>query len=79
MGTAGLALDGVAIYNSLAGPGDDTEEELFTFDRYNAHPSPDGTYHYHTTSQGPLEVLASYGMISEPIPGQAEIEIYGLM
>ena len=72
LGPVGIALDSVAIFNPLAAPGDDIEKERFTFDDYSAHPSPDGAYHYHTTSKGPLEVLASIGATSG-------VELYGVM
>lgn len=79
MGPAGMALDGVAMFNPLAAPGDNIENEKYTFDSYNSHPAPGGEYHYHTVSSGPLEVLAYKGLISKTTPGQAEIELYGLM
>jgi hypothetical protein len=53
MGAAGVALDSVIIFNPLAAPGDDIADEQYTFDPYNAHPAPDGTYHYHRDSPGP--------------------------
>jgi hypothetical protein len=68
MGPAGIALDSVLLFNPLAAPGDDIEKEKFTFDDYDAHPAPDGAYHYHTTSKGPLEVtggLEVYGMMCD--------------
>jgi len=71
MGPAGVALDSVALFNPLAAPGDDIEEEKYTFDRSNAHPTQDGTYHYHTSSVGPLEVLAAVG--------SGALEVYGIM
>lgn len=79
MGAVGVALDSVAIFNALAAPGDDIAAERFTFDDYNAHPAPDGTYHYHTDSKGPLEVLASIGAVTTTVPGQADVELYGVM
>ena len=78
MGTAGIALDSVAIFNSLARPGDSIEDEIATFDAYAAHHAG-GNYHYHTATRGPLEVLQSAGIISNPTPGSAEIEVYGIM
>lgn len=71
MGAAGVALDSVALFNPLAAPGDDIEQEKYTFDRYNAHPTQDGTYHYHATTPGPLEVLEAVG--------SGTLEVYGIM
>ena len=79
MGTVGIALNGVSIFNSLAAPGDVIENEVTTFDAYNAHPEMSGNYHYHTDSAGPLEVLEALGLTSSSTPGAAEVEIYGIM
>jgi hypothetical protein len=75
----GVALDGVSIFIGLAAPGDDIEDEKYTFDEYNAHPEMSGTYHYHTDTRGPLEVLEYKGLIDSTTPGDAEIELYGIM
>ena len=79
MGPVGVALDGVSLFNSLAAPGDDIENEKFSFDYYNGHPEMSGTYHYHTTTKGPLEVLEYQEIIQTPTPGSGEIEVYGIM
>jgi hypothetical protein len=79
MGAAGVALDSVVLYNPLAAPGDDIENEKYTFDSYNAHPDPSKTYHYHTTSKGPLEVLQKLGLTTNTTPGSGGIELYGIM
>jgi hypothetical protein len=59
-GPAGVGLDGVALFNPLAAPGDDIEDEKYTFDSYEGHPhdisDADGTvllenrYHIHMAS-----------------------------
>jgi hypothetical protein len=79
MGTVGLALNGVSIFNSLAAPGDVIENEVSTFDEYNAHPEMSGNYHYHTDTSGPLEVLEASGYVTSTTPGDAELEVYGMM
>ncbi|MEN9798203.1 MAG: hypothetical protein RL653_1899 [Pseudomonadota bacterium] len=71
MGAVGVALDSVALFNPLAAPGDDIEDEKYTFDDYNAHPTQDGTYHYHATTKGPLEVLSAVG--------SGPLEVYGIL
>ena len=58
--------------------GMDITTERYTFDAYNAHPSPDTTYHYHTTMPGALEVLAHLGLVTSTTPGEAELEVYGI-
>jgi hypothetical protein len=71
LGAVGVALDSVALFNPLAAPGDDIEDEKYTFDGYNAHPTQDGTYHYHATTRGPLEVLSAVG--------SGSLEVYGIL
>ncbi len=78
-GPAGVALDSVAVFNDQAAPGDDIDNELYTFDSYNAHPTPQGEYHYHTATPGPLEVLKSIGATTSTTPGSAAVELYGIM
>ena len=79
LGPVGIALDGTALFNSTAAPGDDIANERFTFDLYEGHPSPDGQYHYHAASPGPLEVLAKAGLTTSTTPTQATVELYGIM
>ena len=79
LGTAGAALNGVALFNPLARPGDDIADEKFTFDGYEGHPQQTGDYHYHAVSPGPLAVLQALGFTTSTIPGAADIELYGIM
>jgi hypothetical protein len=79
LGPAGIALNSVLLFNPLARPGDDIENEKYTFDDYNAHPQQSGQYHYHQYSKGPLEVLAKLGLVTKTAPGEAELELYGIM
>jgi hypothetical protein len=66
MGAAGVALDSVLLFNPLAAPGDDIADEQFTFDPFNAHPAPDGSYHYHRDSPGPLATGSdAYGVMCD--------------
>ncbi len=71
-GDQGVALDGVMVFAGFAAPGDDIEQEKFTFDAYEAHPQNTGIYHYHGASPGPLEVLAAAGV-------DADVELFGIM
>ena len=79
MGPVGIALDGVSLFNPLAAPGDDIENEKYSFDFYSGHPEMSGMYHYHTHTKGPLEVLEHQGFIETATPGSGEIEVYGIM
>ena len=78
MGAAGVALDSVVMFNPLAAPGDDIEDEKYTFDNYNGHPAGT-TYHYHTNTPGPLEVLKRMGLTTSTTPGSAAMEVFGVM
>lgn len=79
LGPVGVALDSVPLFNPLARPGDDIDAEKYTFDAYDAHPAPDGTYHYHQSSRGPLEVLLLAGLTASAVPGTASVELFGIM
>ncbi len=79
MGPAGVALDGAAYFNPLAAPGDDIEDEKYTFDSIDGHPQQQGAYHYHAASPGPLRILMELEMVTTDVPGEAEIELYGVM
>lgn len=78
-GSAGVALDSVALYNATAAPGDNIDQEAYTFDNYEAHPSPDSAYHYHAPSPGPLEVLKKRGISASAVVGSGSPEVYGIM
>ena len=78
MGTAGTALNGVSMFNPCAAPPDIIEDEIYSFDTYNGHPAG-SRYHYHTSSKGPLEVLEANGLTDSTVPGEGDIEFYGLM
>ena len=79
LGAAGIATDSVLLFNATARPGDNIDDEKFTFDLYEAHPAPTGEYHYHSVSPGPLEALKSLGLITAATPGSASLELYGIM
>jgi hypothetical protein len=79
MGPVGIAIDGVAIFNPLAADGGVVDQEIYGLDSYYAHPQENGTYHYHTIMPGPLEVLKRAGLTTSTVPGQADVEIYGMM
>ena len=79
MGPAGVALDGALYFNPLAAPGDDIENEKYTFDSNSGHPQQQGQYHYHAPAPGPLRVLEELGYVTSDVPGSAEFELYGIM
>jgi hypothetical protein len=78
-GPVGVAIDSVSIFNDQAAPGDNIDNERYTFDAYEAHPTQNGDYHYHAASPGPLEVLKSLGLVTTTTPGEAGLEVYGIM
>lgn len=48
LGPVGVAVNGVAIFDNQAAPGDDIYTESGSFDECQGHPAPGGTYHYHS-------------------------------
>ncbi|RAP32143.1 YHYH protein [Candidatus Marinamargulisbacteria bacterium SCGC AG-414-C22] len=57
LGAMGVALNGVPFFNQYAGPNNQPlTNEIFSFDQYNGHPAPGGSYHYHIE---PLSITAS--------------------
>lgn len=77
LGPMGVAINGVALYNQYAAPGDDLEQEINTFDQYNGHPQRMGQYHYHleplylTQTEG-KEGLIGYLLDGFPVYGPQE-------
>jgi len=47
LGPIGVAVNGVALFNQYAGPGQPLDREIISFDIYNGHPQQTGLYHYH--------------------------------
>ena len=47
-GAIGIAVNGVAIFDNEAAPGDDIYKEELTFDKCDGHPEVTGKYHYHS-------------------------------
>ena len=79
LGAAGVALDGVALFNPLAAPGADIEDEKYSFDSNGGHPQQQGAYHYHAVASGSLAVLKALGLTTSDMPAVADIELYGVM
>lgn len=75
----GLALDGVALFHGVAAPGDDIDDERWTFDAWEAHPENTGIYHHHSANPGGLAVLEYLGFTDGHTPGEESVELYGLM
>lgn len=44
----GVTVNGIVLFNQNAAPGDNIEDEVFTFDQYEGHPQNTGVYHHHT-------------------------------
>lgn len=58
LGPMGVALNGVVLFNQYAAGRTPLTSEIFSFDRYNGHPSPSNQYHYHVE---PLWLTTSLG------------------
>ncbi len=48
LGPVGMAVNGVAVFDNQAAPGDDIFQESGSFDRCQGHPQQQGMYHYHS-------------------------------
>ncbi len=78
-GGNGVSLDGTVIFAAMAAPGDDITQEDQTFDTWEAHPEGTGVYHHHGPNPAALTVLEALGMVTTTTPGEAEVEVYGIM
>ena len=58
LGPIGVAVNGVVLFNQYAAGRVPLTSEIFSFDRYNGHPSPSNQYHYHVE---PLWLTQSRG------------------
>ncbi|TGM42428.1 YHYH protein [Leptospira biflexa] len=45
--SVGITVNGLAIFNNAAAPGDVLASEVSTFDKFNGHPQTSGVYHHH--------------------------------
>ena len=70
LGPIGVATNGVVFFNQYAAGRMPLTNEIFSFDRYNGHPSPNNQYHYHVeplwlTAQGKSLFL---GVLTDGFP-----------
>jgi hypothetical protein len=75
----GVGVDGVAWYHAVAAPQDDILQEQYTFDAWDGHPDDRGSYHHHGAARGALASLVAQGTVTTDTPGEAELELYGIM
>ncbi len=73
-GAFGVAVNGVALYNQYAAPGDDLTQEMNTFDQYNGHPQQQGSYHYHIEPVYLTQTIGSDALIGFLLDG---FPVYG--
>ena len=78
LGSIGLAVNGVSIFNQYAGPNNQPlTNEIDSFDQYNGHPETQGMYHYHleplylTENQG-KNALIGFLLDGFPVYGPEE-------
>ncbi|MAT81714.1 MAG: hypothetical protein CMJ29_08730 [Phycisphaerae bacterium] len=78
LGAVGVCTNGVSLYNPYDGGMTDAPSTI-CFDEYNAHPSPDGSYHYHQASDWAYEldnaghsILMGYEFDGFPVYGPYE-------
>ena len=74
MGTMGVAVNSVSLYNQSAAPGDVLEDEIITFDQWEGHPQNTGNYHYHLESPWLTQVNGNEGLVGILMDG---FPVYG--
>ncbi|MBT3444697.1 MAG: YHYH protein [Flavobacteriaceae bacterium] len=77
LGSMGVALNGVALFNQYAGPNQPLTNEINSFDQYNGHPERLGTYHYHIeplylTQENGKDALMGFLLDGFPVYGPEE-------
>ncbi|MCH2153688.1 MAG: YHYH protein [Phycisphaerales bacterium] len=79
-GAVGVCTNGVSWYNPYDGGGVDAPSTI-CMDEFNAHPSPDGSYHYHQASDWAYptdasghSILMGYAFDGYPVYGPYETE-----
>jgi len=79
LGTMGVALNGVALFNQYAGPNNQAlTSEITSFDKYYGHPQNTGVYHYHveplylTTVKSTKSGLMGFLLDGFPVYGPQE-------
>jgi len=77
LGSIGVSLNGVAIFNQYAGPNLPLTNEINSFDQYNGHPEKTGVYHYHIeplylTQEKGKEALMGFLLDGFPVYGPEE-------
>ena len=70
----GVVLNGVAIFNHYAAPGDDLTNEINSFDQYNGHPQQQGGYHYYLEAAYLTSLLGAEALIGFLLDG---FPVYG--
>jgi hypothetical protein len=78
-GGNGVQIDGTLLFAAMAAPGDDITEEEYTFDTWEGHPQNTGIYHHHGPNPAGLAALVALGFATTDTPGEAELEVYGIM
>jgi len=74
MGTMGVAVNSVSLYNQSAAPGDVLEDEIPTFDQWDGHPQGQGNYHYHLESSWLTQENGNEGLVGLLMDG---FPVYG--
>jgi len=74
LGTMGIAVNSVSLYNQYAAPGDDLVDEIVTFDQWEGHPQQQGNYHYHLESPWLTQENGNEGLVGILLDG---FPVYG--
>jgi len=74
MGTMGVSVNSVSLFNQSAAPGDVLEDEIVTFDQWEGHPENTGNYHYHLESPWLTQQNGNEGLVGLLMDG---FPVYG--
>jgi hypothetical protein len=78
LGSIGVALNGVPLFNQYAGPNEQVlTDEINSFDQYNGHPTGQNIYHYHIeplflTDNNGKDALLGFLLDGFPVYGPEE-------
>lgn len=74
LGSIGIAVNSVSLYNQYAAPGDNLTDEIITFDQWEGHPQMQGNYHYHLESPWLTQQHGNEGLVGILLDG---FPVYG--
>lgn len=72
----GITVNGLAIFNNAAAPGDNLTTQAFTFDNYGGHPDGTNLYHHHSDTTKISSTMQNATLIGIMLDGYAVYDEY---